>query len=80
MYIVIVKSVKDLDEVPASLKKVHGDFPIECVEGDDLEALQAAYPDKRIMKIEQYHGFKHAMDLIHGDLKPKSKPWWKFWS
>lgn len=78
-YVAIIKTVGDLEKVPLEHLGKSPRYPLECVEGDDIEHLRCQFPSATLMTDEQYWGYKHAMNAVHPDM-PVSKPWWKFWS
>ena len=81
MFVVIMKTVGDLNPRPAEHKKSHPLYPVECKEYEDFGQAHLENPEKSIMTLEAYNGFKEAMNLQHGTIaEPSRKPWWKFWT
>lgn len=78
-YVVITKTVGDLVKRPPEHLKSHPGYPLECVEGINVEDLRAQYPGKAVWPMERYLGYKAAMNLMHGKIQVPPRPWWKFW-
>lgn len=78
-FVVIVKNVGDLVKRPAEHVKSHPEFPLETKEYDSLDEALLAHPGRKIMTLEEYVGFKNAMNLTHGKIQAPKRPWWQFW-
>jgi hypothetical protein len=83
MYVAIIKKVKDLDVVPEWHKNSHPEYPLDVVEFPTKAAAMEAHPTAEIISVEEYNGFKRAMNLQHGKIMMddgrKRKPWYQFW-
>lgn len=80
MFVAITKKVGDLGETPGVHKGKNAAYPLECVQGDNLEHLQLMYPESKTMTVEAYAGYKHAMNEVYENQPVVLKKWWKFWA
>jgi hypothetical protein len=76
--IVITKTVGDLKKRPKEHVKSHPKYPLEVKEYPTSDEALEAHPGARLWTLEEYQGFKLAMNLTHGEIKLK-RPWWKLW-
>ena len=78
-FVVITKSVADLEENPLNLP---AHYPLECVEVASPEEAATLFPGKPTMSVEAYNGYKEALqplwDAAATDAA-KEQPWWAFW-
>jgi len=78
MFVVITKTVADMDTRPPQHKNSHAEYPLECIEFETATEASDKFPGRKVWSSEEYNGYKLAMNLTHGEINTP-KPWWKFW-
>jgi hypothetical protein len=84
-YAVIVKTVADMspEQKTGHYAYLPAEHPFEVREFEDtLENLEAQFPDKTIVEVDQYNSepVQAALESIFNEaIAESTKPWWRFW-
>lgn len=79
-FVVIVKTVADLEKPEPTQVGFPPNYPIECREFDSFEEAYDSCPGYEILTAEEYEKFHQSLmnDFKLAEIKPDI-PWWKVW-